>query len=219
MHRIALFLSLVCLVAVGCADEKGPVIVGEATQAVQSVCTKSLSDPAARWPWEATYPLGAQHVFCQHVVGETSSSTWPAGAGACTPDATGNQIPGLGQADVWVRNATSPGTSYWCTRVTIAIGQPFHLVYEQTLEFGWLTLLNGNIGDPYRRWIQGVTVGPGVKMVTGSIQSWGGNAPTSCPMPPDTSCYSLARTAAQSAQWIQVDSTQYSETIDLRRVP
>jgi hypothetical protein len=221
MTRIAQGIALLafCLAAfTGCSSGYEPGTTGAAEQEIQSVCLKQAGDQAARYPWEAFYPLFSQRVFCQHVVSEISPSTWPAGAGACTGNPNGQQIPGAGQVDVWLRDGASP-PAYYCTRITLpAAPAHFHLAWEPMLEWGWLASWS-NTDPHHRRWIQGVVTGPGTAFVTG-VGSTDPVNPNGCPVPYDPyHCYSAEVPSNGIATWWQVDTyLGFPEGFDAHRI-
>lgn len=214
MTRIARILALLafcCAAFTGCAGGNEPEATA-AEQAIQSTCVKAGGDPLARYPWEATYPLGTQRVFCQHMDTETASGTWPAGSGPCTGNPNGGQVPGAGQVDVWVQTA-APAT-YRCTRITLpSLPAHFHLSWEPMLEWGWLSRL-ADTDSAHYRWIQGVYVGPGAAatIATGSADPAG---PAGCPWPPTTSCDAGDVPAGGQATWVQ--SRYFTEGVDFHR--
>jgi hypothetical protein len=216
MPRISRLLTLLALCCwAGCESGIEPVVVSETDQAIQSVCLKQAGDQAARYPWEAVYPLFSQRVFCQHVVSEISQSTWPYGAGACTP--AGHETPGAGQVDVWIRDGASP-PAYYCTRITLpALPAHFHLTWEPMLEWGWLASWS-NTDPHHRRWIEGVVLGPGTAFTVG-VGSTDPAGPTGCPEPHDPyHCYASEVPYAGRATWNQVDTyLGFAEGIDAHR--
>jgi hypothetical protein len=182
-----LYVAILGALLFGCgAPPETTAVVSPLT--ISSTCLKPANDPLAKFPWEATYPLANQHVYCQHMDTETSAPSWPANTGLCTG------TPGLYQIDVWVRQGGS-NPDYRCTRWNV-LGNggavAVHANYEDTMELGWLS--------SYPRWIGYLQQGPGTVAVVSSLQ----DAYTSgCP--PMGGCIGSTIHQSSPATWVQID--------------
>jgi hypothetical protein len=210
MHRLSRILATlaVCWSLASCGV--APSADSTTEQAIQSVCLKPQTDPAARYPWEALFPLAGQHVFCQHVPTEIAQNTWPAGISACTGNPNGGNIPGAYQVDVWVRdNNASP--HFNCARVSVPSSPHFSLGFEPLLEYGWrASWADGN----HWRWIQGVLIGAGVSISVSDAASAPG---TACP-PNTAGCFSASNAGPGVSPWYELDTFMYPASVDFRRI-
>lgn len=210
--RILATLAFCCWAISGCSAGFEPGATGAAEQDIQFTCVKPMGDPQARYPWEATYPIGSQHVYCQHMVTETSPSAWPSNVGACTGNPNGQQIPGVYQVDVWVRDAGTPA-SYRCARVNVPQVGHYSLTYAEMMEMGWFS---SQADGPHHRWIQAIYVGPGTQWLTSSDSDVFTHG---CPVSPASACSSGVNWLdSHQAVWWQIDGA-YQTTMSLNFQP
>jgi hypothetical protein len=175
----------------GCSLEPSGEIATADSPLIQATCTKVAGDKWARYPWEASFPVNGQHIFCQHHVAETSPSTWPAGMSGCSGQ------PGLYQVDVWVREAGS-NPNYRCTRVQVPTPAISHWNFVETLELGWLTSGQGTAAT---RHIEGIEMGPGTTAIMSRLQDV---YQTGCI--PGTACVSAVNVKTNPPAWVWVDT-------------
>lgn len=153
------------------------------------LCFKPGGDPLAVMPQYAAYPLGGQHVWCQHMVGETNSWQWPSWASPCF------STPGLHQLQVYVSNTGGSPTTF-CTQVNVPFASTPSLssTYVETMELGWLSSTNA-------RHISHVTLGRGTGFIMSSLQNV---ATSGCT--PASACVSSGVSQIGSSVDVSIDS-------------
>lgn len=194
LATLALIATLALSAACG-GQQPGPEELAQASSPltqIQSTCLKPSNDPAAVFPWNASWPLGTQDVYCQNMPNETNRRTWPAGISRCT-----NGNAGARQVDVWFADNSAP-TVYTCARVTLAAAPAhFTLDFEPFLEMGWLA----QSLDPARtKQVIGLYVGPGSSVVVESRQTAN---PLGC-TEPVSGCVSFQLPANGTTSWVPV---------------
>ncbi len=194
LTRLVFLLGMLALFFGAACGGNPPEEIAQVSSAIQSTCLKPANDPAAVWPWDATWPIGSQHVFCLHMPAETASSTWPAGVSRCPADGT---HAGARQVDVWVADS-APKMSFYCARVTLAPAPArFALDYEPFLEMGWLS---SSVSSSRTRQMTGVWVGPGSSVV---VESRATANPLGCAYP-FTDCASVQVPSNGVTTWMPV---------------
>ncbi len=179
---------------------------GTAESEIQYTCTKSGSDPAAKWPWEAAYPIGSQHVFCNHQINETSQSAWAPQLSSCVG------MPGNYQVDVWV-GSDDPNDYGWCSRVTLSGFTHYNQSYEPIMELGWLS----NSTDAHnRRRIVGLTIGPGSSVQASSAATTPNQY--GCVYPWDGNCISGGVYPGAQVTWVGISPFK-TASVDFYRPP
>lgn len=187
MRRVLLILSFL-LSACFTPGEHLDKVIGS----IQSTCLKPQGDPVAKYPWEATYPLTtAQHVFCQHMVTETTMSSWPSGVGVCSGE------PGLFQVDVWVRQLSNSNPDWRCARVNVPTNGTitYWLAWEPLMEMGWLA------SNPVR-YIEWFEMGRGTTAVVSYLYDVHASGCT-----PSSACHGWVVPQSGSPTWVQTDTT------------
>ncbi len=175
MRHSILAILILSAALIGCgnppADE--PLAKTESAVSVGSpLCVANPADPNAVYPWNATYPLGSQHVWCQHQIAETNPWQWPTWASPCIGS------PGFFQVDVFTQRYTKTNipSGEFCTRVTIPgpLTWPLKADYIDTMSLGWLAT------SP-RRNISKFLMGPSTNVIMSSLPDVGssGCVPTS----------------------------------------
>lgn len=193
LTRSALLLGLLSLSFAAACGGNPPEEIAQISSDIQSTCLKPSGDPAAVFPWNASWPIGTQDVYCQNMPNETARSTWPAGISRCT---TGVNA-GARQVDVWLGDNAAP-TNYYCSRVTLPAA-PAHFVldYEPFLEMGWLST---GLTPSRTRIMIGAWVGPGSSVV---VESRASANPLGCSVPV-SGCASAQVAATGATTWMAV---------------
>lgn len=211
MSRIARILTLLAvstLAITGCSSGFEPGTTG-AEQAITNVC----SGPSAYvYPWNATYPLGTQHVFCNHQPADFQQQYWPPNVSACTGNPNGQQVPSAGQVDVWVMDIATPRT-YRCGRVTVPSVGHYSLTYWELLNMGWRAT---GYDQVHTRKIQGILVGPGVQWMMSSDSDVYVHG---CPASPASACATGVNWLdSHETPWVQIDGV-YDPMLSLNFQP
>lgn len=169
MHRFTRILALLavcCWAITGCGSGFEPGTTGTAESAFSFPTACSVTTPyISPSPSIATYPIGSQHVYCAHQPTDFGPSNRAPSVAPCTV-VNGNQVPGVGQVDVWIRDAyNEPATHHYCARVTVPQSGSYHLTYWEVMAMGWYA--SGASNDSYR-WLEGISVGEGVAWLLSS---------------------------------------------------
>ena len=200
MRCVALLLALA---ACGAAPE-----VATTEQAFTSLCYKAGGDSAAHYPWEASYPLGTQHVLCNHQINDFAQSSWAPQLSQCV------NLPGSYQVDVWI-GSDDPNDYGWCSRVTLSGYTHYNQPYEPIMELGWLS----NSTDAHnRRHVIGLALGRGVVAQAATAATTPNNL--GCVWPWTGNCVSAthAPDSSQQSYWLDVGPWQ-AASIDFYRPP
>lgn len=169
--------------------------VGKAAQPITTVCYTNINGVTGVLPASATYPIGSQHVFCEHQVTAFTSPNWAPATFACTPG-----TPGQYQVDIWVKDFSTPNPNYYCARIyTPADKTDLHLNFRDILDRGWL----GSYPDAaHHRVVYGTNQGPTTVMVASSLQdAW----TTGCDGVP-AHCQSRVVRSSNPVLWTELDN-------------
>lgn len=162
-------------------------------------------------PQNASFPIGNQHVWCQHQPTAFPPASWAPNVSPCTGNANGGQIPGEGQVDVWVRDALTSGTHFYCARISIPLPGHFSLDYVGVMRMGWFA----SFADaPRHLWIQGIMVGPGVAGYLSSLADVWNQTCAGTPVP----CVLFRNYTGDPAYWLQVDTTLITMSLNLYQI-
>lgn len=205
---LAVVFLFVSFASFGCSSGFEPGTTNTAEGAIASVCYTNIGGVTGVYPWNATWPIGSQHVACEHQPTAFVSGSWPPNVAACTGNPNGGMIPGVGQVDVWTKVNTSPA-SYLCARVSIPAGGHYSLDYQTLMQLGWrATYPDG----AHNRWIQGITAGPDTAGQFADLANVYASGPISAGL-------TYINWPENSANWLQIDTSVTTSSLELHRAP
>ena len=203
MHRVIksfALLAVCCLGITACESANPPGTTSTESALAGNTCYTSIPPYSGLLPQSATYAgMWNEHVYCTHVPTSMTPDFYPSFTGPCTPDASGHQIPGEYQIDVWVENSSSDSPrQYKCARLSIPAGG-LHYDFHNVLERGWLA----TYPVPQKTWVvQALYVGPGLTAIASGLPDVYASGCTG----PSTNCVSVVNWRGGSAFWMQADT-------------
>ena len=208
MHRLTRLLTYLFALAIfaevllGCGvSPESTAETSSALTTINYICVTYANDPASLYPWQASWPIGTQHPFCQNIPNEVPNAhnrPWPPGISKCPTDGT---HAGPRQVDVWTADNSAP-TNYMCARVTLAPAPAhFTLDYLHFLEMGWLS---ASQFPSQTRMVTGLWVGPGSNVV---VESRATANPLGCTVPV-SGCASMQVPPNGVTSWMPVTGFQ-----------